>query len=403
MSLHHELHQLVTSMGRRVLSDSEELRAALDDYLPESATTSGEINLLVDAVRLGAFDQMQRMLAEGAAPPAAVGRAGEMLAYDRGSADRDGASWACAVLGYAAGMLPEAEVLRRREAMPQPWQAPSTGSGSAPPQPQMPPPAWPGIQDSPQTAAAPQEPAGTHALGEPSFPTGRSPTGSGDAWRRSGAVPSAAPAGRRRTWLVVGVVSLLVALTTGGIIWALADDQDGREPGAGGEQTSGPSEPTEPTSQSSPTSASSSTPPTATTQSTKAAPTQSPVPQAAIRTEVSRTLSGYLDAINDKDFDRTMSWVSEEIRADSSREQWYDDFATTYDDRLAIGQVDKAGDVVRVSASFRSRQDPGYGPEGAEDATCLLWSIDYEMTWVGDRYVISDASGRGDPPWMRCD
>jgi len=101
-----------------------------------------------------------------------------------------------------------------------------------------------------------------------------------------------------------------------------------------------------------------------------------------------------------------MSWVSEGIRADSSPDQWYADYATTYDDRLAVHRVKERAGVVRVWATFRSRQEPGYCPEGARDATCLVWPIDDELSRVGRRYVISDASGdasgHGDPPWTRC-
>lgn len=118
---------------------------------------------------------------------------------------------------------------------------------------------------------------------------------------------------------------------------------------------------------------------------------------------VRKTLQDHLDAVNARDYAKDMRQFSAEIRADSTPEQWQADYETTYDDQLQIGSVTGPASSPRVSATFRSQQDPGYGPEGAEDATCLIWSIAYEMMQVGDRWVISGAAGVGDPPWTRCD
>jgi hypothetical protein len=45
----------------------------------------------------------------------------------------------------------------------------------------------------------------------------------------------------------------------------------------------------------------------------------------------------------------------------------------------------------------------GYGPVGAEDATCLIWSIDYTMTLESGTWIIEHVSGHSSPPWVRCD
>ena len=118
---------------------------------------------------------------------------------------------------------------------------------------------------------------------------------------------------------------------------------------------------------------------------------------------VSQTLQSYLRAINSGDYDEAMRWVSADIRRDSSREQWSADYATTYDDQLQILSVTGPDSAPQVLATFRSRQAPGYGPVGAEDATCLWWTIDYSMVRQGDRFTIAGAAGHGDPPWTRCD
>ncbi|MEJ7744851.1 MAG: S1C family serine protease [Nocardioidaceae bacterium] len=122
-----------------------------------------------------------------------------------------------------------------------------------------------------------------------------------------------------------------------------------------------------------------------------------------VLTGVGKTLRNHFDAINARDYRLDMRQFSAEIRADNTPEQWYDDYATTYDDQLRIHRVTGPPTNPLVSATFRSRQDPGYGPTGAEDATCLIWSIEYDMTRQGDRWVISGVDGVGDPPWTRCD
>ena len=106
MSLHESLRDMVTSRGRGVVEDGSEFRAALDDYLTEDEVTPGELNLLADAVRLGAVSRLLDLLDHGAAPAAAVQAAGSSLARDRGSDDVRRATWALGVIGYALGQVP---------------------------------------------------------------------------------------------------------------------------------------------------------------------------------------------------------------------------------------------------------------------------------------------------------
>src|SRR5688572_21739153 len=122
MELHESLYALGLRLGREVFDDPDSFRGALDDFLDEDSATTGDINLLVDAVRLGAFSSMTSMIGSGAQVTAAVEEAGNRLARDRGSADVAGAQWACAVLGFAIGKVSDAEVRRYRtqHAAPQP-------------------------------------------------------------------------------------------------------------------------------------------------------------------------------------------------------------------------------------------------------------------------------------------
>src|SRR5690606_25779613 len=90
-----------------VLADPDVLRAALEDYLDEQSASTGDLNLLVDAVRLGGLGRLRSASQGGAAPSAAVQAAGDYLARQRGSNDASSAQWACAALGYAVGLVPD--------------------------------------------------------------------------------------------------------------------------------------------------------------------------------------------------------------------------------------------------------------------------------------------------------
>ncbi len=106
MELHESLAQLARDHGESLFAEADAFRGALDDYLDEGSASTGTINLLTDAVRLGALQGMVTMLDSGASVEDAVETAGQRLSRDRGSADVAGSQWACAVLGYALGKVP---------------------------------------------------------------------------------------------------------------------------------------------------------------------------------------------------------------------------------------------------------------------------------------------------------
>lgn len=110
MTLHQSLADLARDHGHALFSDAAAFRGSLDDYLDEGQASSGTINLLTDAVRLGALDGLLTMLDSGARPADAVDSAGQRLARERGSADVRGCQWAVAVLGFALGKVPESLV-----------------------------------------------------------------------------------------------------------------------------------------------------------------------------------------------------------------------------------------------------------------------------------------------------
>ena len=125
--------------------------------------------------------------------------------------------------------------------------------------------------------------------------------------------------------------------------------------------------------------------------------TEDPVEQG-----VRRTFSAYFNAINTRDYEAAMRWVGPSIRADSNEQQWQQDYATTYDDRIEVLGIRGPASAPTVWVTFRSQQEPGYGPADAPDLTCAVWSIDYHLTLAGGRYVIASVDGNTDPPWSRC-
>jgi hypothetical protein len=111
--LHHSLRDLLAERRIGLASgDAEEFRASLDDFLSEEDATVGELNLLVDAVRLGAVSRMVAMVDAGGDAEAAIRESGMALARDRGSDDSLRACWALAVLGFAAGRVGDQTVRR---------------------------------------------------------------------------------------------------------------------------------------------------------------------------------------------------------------------------------------------------------------------------------------------------
>jgi hypothetical protein len=211
MELHEALYELGLTSGRTVFDDADLLRAALDDYLDEGAASTGDINLLVDAVRLGAFRMMLTTIDSGAEPTRAIEAAGELLARDRGTSDVTATRWACAVLGFAVGKVSATDVRRfdrhatqHRPALPPP------ATTRAPMPPPMSPP--PGPPPAAPVMSGPPTPAGYPTAGYPAAPQ--------PAKRRAWLVPAIVGA----VLVVVGAI-LAVVLLTGGEPEETADDE----------------------------------------------------------------------------------------------------------------------------------------------------------------------------------
>ncbi|KRA29777.1 MULTISPECIES: Ig-like domain-containing protein [unclassified Nocardioides] len=117
VGVHNEIARLVEQAGPGVLDDADSFRAALDDFLAEDAATRGELNLLVDAVRLGTFARLLSQVEHGAEITQATRLLGRELARDRGTTESTSAAWALGVLAFAVGKLDEADLTELRAAM----------------------------------------------------------------------------------------------------------------------------------------------------------------------------------------------------------------------------------------------------------------------------------------------
>ncbi len=185
MALHTDLQTLVRRYGAEVLADADGLRASLDDFLDEGVASPGEINLVVDAVRLGAYERLISMLEHGAEARPALQTAGESLARERGGADVRSAVWACAVLGFAVGRVPADLVV----------------GPPGPDLPGSPDPEPPGDQTVRRQTGAPPE--GTGGL-QPTW---------GSGWQSGEPPDGSAPlTSKGSAWLPVGIVAAVVVV-----------------------------------------------------------------------------------------------------------------------------------------------------------------------------------------------
>ncbi|WP_158296610.1 hypothetical protein [Nocardioides albidus] len=210
MKLHQSLAELARDHGTALFGDATAFRGSLDDYLDEGQASSGTINLLTDAVRLGALDGLVTMLDSGAAPAHAVESAGQRLARDRGSADVRGCQWAIAVLGFALGKVPESLV---DGLDPDAGTAAPPGhgpGGTAPLQPPVTSPIHQPVQPVHQPVHQPGQ--SVHQPGPPSYPApGQGP------W-----VPPPPPSRKSSTGFIVAAIAVALVVVVAGIIGILA-------------------------------------------------------------------------------------------------------------------------------------------------------------------------------------
>jgi|GEM_PF-4122885 len=253
MELHESLAQLARDHGESLFTEADAFRGALDDYLDEGSASTGTINLLTDAVRLGALQGMVTMLDTGAGVEDAVESAGQRLARDRGSADVAGSQWACAVLGYALGKVPVSLATRLRPDAftAEPPSGTASGSTSARPSvsppnaptsavgpTQSPPQQWPAAS-APAASQHPQTPASAPPHQSAGQPVGQHSGQQGGqygapaapyAFTATPGYGTPPPRKKSSTGLIIGAIAAVVVIGVVAIIGIVAfaggDDDD---------------------------------------------------------------------------------------------------------------------------------------------------------------------------------
>ncbi|MFC7501181.1 hypothetical protein [Nocardioides sp. GCM10030258] len=245
MKLHESLADLARDHGHDLFRDAAAFRGSLDDYLDEGQASSGTINLLTDAVRLGALDGMLTMLDSGANPADAVESAGQRLARDRGSADVRGCQWAVAVLGFALGKVPEGLVtgLDPEAGTTAP---PNHGPGGTAPTPPMQSPIQSPLQPPLQSPVAPsQQPimspphqpvsTPTHAVYQQSGGAGYStptPPYPGGGWSQP-----TPPRKKSNAGLIIAAIAVALIVIVGGIVGLVLANGGDDDKKAGGDSS----------------------------------------------------------------------------------------------------------------------------------------------------------------------
>ena len=224
--LHEQLRNLVSQHGAGIAENAEQFRAALDDYLTEADASQGELNLLVDAVRLGGVERLLAMLDNGADSEAAVREAGGTLARDR-SSDEQRARWAVAAMGYALGRV-GGEVVRGQlegEATRLPFGATAPAAPTPPEQsPVQSPPYQPPVQSPVQSPAWPTpSPQQSYPSPQPAY--------------------AAPPLRKRRTGLFLGLFIAGVAVATLAIVLVIVAPWEDSNNGGNDEATDGGGDP----------------------------------------------------------------------------------------------------------------------------------------------------------------
>ncbi len=219
MPIHESLQQLVAVRGPAVTDDHDELRGALDDFLAEDEATTGEVNLLVDAVRLGGLRRLLELLDNGSPPVMAIRDAAAALARDRGTDDVRRSAWSLAVLGYAVGRLDEDTVAAHAGTAPSTRPSPAAAPLSA---------------DEPTAPLPVVAPAGPPSVSPMTPWTAAGETLHGHAPPSPPVVAPAAPA-RRRPWLPILAVILLIGVAIGGAVALRARGDDDPRSGSSAE------------------------------------------------------------------------------------------------------------------------------------------------------------------------
>ncbi|WP_174536042.1 zinc ribbon domain-containing protein [Micromonospora chalcea] len=200
-----------------------------------------------------------------------------------------------------------------------------------------------------------------------------------------------------RAMLVAAAVTAVVAIGAGGVLWATRDDGADAPVVAGPTGRTPPGETGDPGAPATPSSDPASTDP-ASADPTELTPSPSESPAVVglvtIETDVpderatavAGTFDTYFSAVNDRDFPSAAAMFDPAGDVlDPADEQAVQRFGrqlvTTRDSEVVLRSLTDAGPgVVAAVVTFRSTQDPGYGPKSRPQETCTLWQVRYELS-----------------------
>jgi hypothetical protein len=94
-----------------VLQDSDSLNTALSGHPEAHSWSAQEVERLVETVRWGGLPRLTEAVNNGLDARTAIETTGAAIAGDRSSSDVAGTRWALAALAFAAGHLPDSEVV----------------------------------------------------------------------------------------------------------------------------------------------------------------------------------------------------------------------------------------------------------------------------------------------------
>jgi hypothetical protein len=202
-----------------------------------------------------------------------------------------------------------------------------------------------------------------------------------------GPSPAPPPGDRRRWWVPVLLVVVLL-LAGGAIATVLLVDGDG-----GRENTANP-QPT-PTGVSSPT----RTPPSPTASASPSAPprlvTTDPSVSDSRAAAVADMFEDYFTAINNRDYDAALAAYDPAGVINPSDARQAADFkqaiSTTTDSQIvlrSVGPPASGRGVLDARVTFRSNQQPGYGPRERPTETCTAWDVTYALSQPAGEYKI---------------
>lgn len=115
---------------------------------------------------------------------------------------------------------------------------------------------------------------------------------------------------------------------------------------------------------------------------------------------VASMFGGFYGAINTGDYDTALTYYDPaakavDLQSESSRSSWKHTMSTTEESDVALTGLSDTEGYTAATVSFRSHQDPGYGPGSDPDQTCTDWNVTYWLTDDGGTYRIFKAPTKG--------